>query len=170
MMNTLSTMLGGHLIATLYNQIPMASFSRLGRSDPFATIPVYRFFAPNPSVTDYRLFARGIRAEGSSEWVDIQVRPKRGGISVIWDPDSRVTKGVFDLMMQLSFIFSLEDGETIQNNGVYRALEKYVLERCRLISVLAEERTVQFCILETTGFDESMDPVLVFASARISMA
>lgn len=169
MINVLSVILSGHLVATLYNQIPLASFARLGRSDPFATIPVYRFFAPNPSVTDYRLFARGVRADSTSAWVDIQLAPKRGGASVIWDPDSRATKGVFDLMMQLSFLFPLEDGETIQGNGVYRALEKYVLERCRLIPSLAEESNVQFCVLETTGFDESVDPTLVFASARIPM-
>lgn len=162
---------GAHLAATVFTQLPGNGFGRVREVDLFALVPSWRFFAPKPATTDYHLFARGLDAGGSkTSWIDLHPPVDRTLRHAVWFPEHRVQKAVFDVMTDLLSVFRSVDGLSVNEQPPYRVLEGYVRRLADVRPELAASDDVQFCIATSTGFDESIDPAVLFVSRRIPVS
>lgn len=96
--------LGGWLLATAATQHPHRSFDGLRRFDPFGlTLPNWRFFAPEPAQHDFHVLHRVLDADGrQSPWRETTTISKRTWGQVLFFPDRRREKGLFDIASELA--------------------------------------------------------------------
>jgi hypothetical protein len=159
---------GAHLAATLFTQLPGNGFGRVREFDLFAVVPSWRFFAPRPATTDYHLFCRGLSEDGTtSSWEDVHPPVNRSAMHAVWFPSHRTQKALFDVMTDLLSVFRSVDGSSVNDQPSYKVLERYVLQVAVRHRVLRLHDAVQFCIATSAGYDESVEPSVLFVSRRI---
>lgn len=170
----------GLLLGTLASQHPSAAFSRVQQSDRFSALfPNWRFFAPTPVQHDFELFYRTLNtADETSGWKSVPVVQGRTARQLVWFPERRDEKTVFDFCNELQG--HLDGGfDTLATLPSYRLLTGYLrrlIER-REGSVEgdgggeggATVKGFQFTLAKTTGHDESTEPEIVFVSPYTSM-
>ena len=67
--------------------------------DPFALLPIWTFFAPNPGQTDYHLLYRDKLSDGTvTELREIEVTETRRWISFLWNPEKHSKKVLSDVV------------------------------------------------------------------------
>ncbi|GAA2173933.1 hypothetical protein GCM10009784_10200 [Arthrobacter parietis] len=168
--HVLAAALGGHIVTTLLAQFPNDAFSRMKSHDFFSLVPSWRFFAPTPARSDYHLFCRGVNDEELSGWVDVHQVGQRRPLQLIWHPEHRTEKGMFDVMADLLRAFPYVDGESIHKLSAYRVLEDYVLSKAESASEIERFDRYQFCIVGSGGYDETIRPSVLFVSRESSRA
>lgn len=159
------TALAGWLVGTLLGQHPNNSFRRVNRVDPTGILlPNWRFFAPNPSTTDYHLLHRVLEADGThSEWSEtLELSAARGWQHVLWYPDRRRGKAVFDICSVL--VRHINDADVTRSSS-YHKLRDFVSSAAAARHEGPPPLGFQFMLVTHTGFDEEPDPVRIFASA-----
>jgi hypothetical protein len=137
----------------------------IGRFDPFALVPTWKFFAPNPGTTDYHLVFRDRLASGElTPFREVPaLNPARDLFAWAWYPRRRLCKAVTDAVVNL-----LRDAERAEPGepGLYKLTVAY-LTLANYVSGLpasAEAQSRQFLILASFGYEEALGPILVFTS------
>ena len=156
------------IIATVIGQHPNRRFDRVRQVDTAALlIPNWRFFAPIPASMDFELLHRYRQDDVVSEWTrtkDVAARRLR---HMLWFPDRRVDKGLFDVVGRfLVAAEQLPDG--YETGADYRALLAFVR---RVVAAQTGGRAdaVQFAIVRTGGHDDTVPVEELFASRREPM-
>ena len=156
-----------HLILTLYSQFPVDSISRTRAKDDFSLIPTWRFFAPSPARSDFVLFYR-VRNSEFGDWVELTPTPKRHWYHAVWDPTHRNQKAIFDAMASMLKAFPFMDGLSIHSLGAYKEIEQYVAKSADINGLIKPGSQIQFCILGVSGYDESIQPTILFVSREFT--
>lgn len=164
---TLATVVGvaaSMLTITVLQQMPGGAYARIRAKDSAALIPMWSFFAPRPAIHDYEPLHRFIRCDGQpTPWMHTIEPQKRGLLDNIWAPQRRLRKSIFDMTSDLLPLIQERDVDAIETVPAYTGLRDYVLR-------LARERedpeiaAVQFLVTLHGGYDESVDPEILFIS------
>jgi hypothetical protein len=87
--------------------------NRISRYDYLGVIPNWKFFAPTPAVDDYLLFVRYQLDDRSySNWLEISPKCARTFWHIVWNPEKRTTKALFDIITELTFVVNHVDDPT----------------------------------------------------------
>ncbi|WP_326584641.1 hypothetical protein OG889_40375 [Streptomyces sp. NBC_00481] len=127
------------------------------------TVPIHRFFGPIPSVHDSQFLIRHHFHGGRTEpWRELVFRQDRHLRHMVWAPQRRMDKGLFDLVAALTAIAgSTQDMRRIASTIPYQSLLNVALYR---IEHPHDARATQFAIGRSAGLDLSVTPQVVFAS------
>lgn len=100
--------LAAHLVATVLQNTPDSYNQDLRPFTGGWPLPGWRFFAPNPGVQNVHLLVREAKpgAAEATPWRDVTPRVSHGWKQVVWNPESRGPKALFDAMQQLSVMSS----------------------------------------------------------------
>lgn len=134
------------------------------RIDPTAmAIPNWRFFAPRPATFDYSVLYRDRLPDGALlPWREEKFSVDRTLAHTMWHPARRMEKALFDAASELVRIAGdLGDIERIQLSVPYLALLNYVTRQVTHDPAAVE---VQFLLAQSAGFDDTVEPRLVFLS------
>ncbi|WP_187645421.1 hypothetical protein [Streptomyces sp. TRM49041] len=149
---------------TICAQHHIPTFNRISRLDSFSTFfPNWRFFAPNPAKHDYHILYRTLNeAEETSPWRQVELIAGRKPHQIVWFPERRPEKGVFDMCSEL--IMQLDKGFSVLTRlPAYRMLTGFVraeIERSGESGV----KGFQITLVRASGFDESEEPDVVFVT------
>jgi hypothetical protein len=154
------------LQAVFFGLVLVAQFdlagSRVSRADRFGFIPRWSFFAPTPGVHNFYLLYR-VRFDNGTvgQWISLfGLEQYRSPWTLIWNPERRTRKAVFDLVSVL--IRERADDEQararLQLSIPYLLMVNYVSGLARRAGVNA----VQFLVMENYQ-DGSAYPVFVSA-------
>ncbi len=152
-----------YLVVTALAQRPKFAWVRwLKARDPFALIPMWTFFAPNPGTTDTRLLWRERLFDGSiSPWHEVD--PPIGGVlRAVWNPRKRIRKAITDACSILARRAAAEPKNKLLLISIpFLMILRYI---CSFpASRLAVAR--QFVLCQTSGADEEGTvPKLVLVS------
>ncbi len=159
----LGLVFGVWLVLTVLNQFRKPDLLRVLRPfDPFALIPSWTFFAPNPAVNDVNLLVRDELGGGvKSPWREVdQLHPNPW--RALWHPEKRTRKAVYDL--------SVSVGELVRDTTIDPELYSYDLAYLLLLnhtssqprSALTTRR--QFMVVRSRGYADDRAPAVVFVS------
>lgn len=155
------------LIATFFSQHPNRAFDRFRAVDRIGfLLPNWRFFAPEPAQTDFHILHRTLDSDGvESPWQDTHVISPRRAVHIIWFPDRRTDKAVFDVVGEI--LGAVPGGqEAVVTSPAYRLLSGFVRSRIEHESH-SQLAGYQMMVASSHGFDESTDPEEVFISPFI---
>ncbi|MFI9581321.1 hypothetical protein ACIHCQ_05645 [Streptomyces sp. NPDC052236] len=157
------------LTATVVAQHPSDLFDRVRRRDALHAIPNWRFFAPNPAVHDSNLLYRTLsRAGETSEWTELSLVPNRTVQHMVWFPDRRVGKAIFDIGDEI-LRFIDKGFETVQRLPSYRLLVNHLRREIRE-SGRNDAKGFQFAYVRTSGYDPGEETEMLFVSPYTPMA
>ncbi|MEU6237765.1 hypothetical protein [Kitasatospora sp. NPDC047058] len=135
------------------------------RLDPLsAVIPNWRFFGPQPAMSDSHVLFRDELADGSvTDWQEAAVVEERRLSHMVWHPNRRREKVVVDAVEEMKVLTGLEqDLKKIQLAIPYLLLLTYVSKGC---THHPQTRRTQFLLASGPGYDEDgPEPTLFFAS------
>jgi len=159
----IGTVLVVWLLLSILNQFSFPFFKNaVAQYDRWLLLPKWTFFAPNPGCTDYRLLYRDFNdREQPSQWREVPMVRKRAWADAIWNPDKRLSKGLFDLAQSLMIIRQDYDNPAVLMTSIpYVALAHYVewLPRDQPV------KSRQFMIVQTHGIFASSGPDVLMHS------
>lgn len=94
--------LGLWLGLTIVNQFNVRWMRLVRAFDVMLLIPRWRFFAPDPGLSDFHLSYRTLDEDGAaSDWEEIDGIAHRTLRSALWNPEKRVTKAVIEVAVAL---------------------------------------------------------------------
>ncbi|MEU3874449.1 MULTISPECIES: hypothetical protein [Streptomyces] len=130
------------------------------RYDPLGFVPRYHFFAPRPGTYDYHLLVRtgpdGTPSFGP--WRELAPPRRRRWWHVLWNPDRRQRKQLFDLTMRLCRADArCEDPATPLSIP-------YLLLLGHAGGAVGDDGQVQFMIARSAGYRRGEPPQAVFVS------
>ncbi|MFD8827332.1 hypothetical protein ACFV1C_33915 [Streptomyces sp. NPDC059605] len=155
--------LGSWWAVSALNQMRKAEWIQR-RVDPLQIfIPSWRFFGPHPGMHDTHLLFRDELPDGTmSDWEEKVIVEERRVHHMVWNPNRRREKVVFDAVEELKvFIRREEPLERLQFTVPYLVILNYVSKQCRHDP--SAKRT-QFLIALSPGYDETLPPEMFFAS------
>lgn len=166
---TVRLLAGLTLVGTICCQHPQPSFSRLVKLDVFSTLfPNWRFFAPTPAQHDLQFYLRTLDEAGeTSDWEPVEVIAGRKAHQILWFPERRAEKAVFDLGSEV--MRHLDKGFTTA-----RTLPGYQI-LCGYFRARIEDsggtgiKGFQFTLVRNAGYDDSEEPEIVFVSPYTPM-
>jgi hypothetical protein len=121
-------------------------------------LPLWSFFAPVPSISDFTLWFRDERSDGSVvNWVPVKCLA-RGKYAFIWNPGRRERKAIFDLTVKLMLHMEY-DPASIHLSVPYLVLLAHVCSQPRLGSPVK----TQFALTSVES-QRTSDPLLLFLS------
>jgi hypothetical protein len=166
----LYTAFTGWFLATALSQDPTRKHSGFRKYDPTGIfIADWRFFAPVPGTHDHHLLYRDVLPDGSTtDWREIEQMRTRKPLQILFFPTRRGDKAITDAVGSLLWnLNKMEKGpefkNAIQLSMPYLALLNFVTHQ-QPHAPGAE--TTEYIIARTNGFDESVDPEVVFLSNR----
>jgi hypothetical protein len=121
--------LAGLLLATAVNNVPDHRFDRLvGLGRWRVPTPNWRFFGPNPGVSDDHLLYRDITDGEPGQWAEIEMAAERPWYGLAWNPKNRPPKVLFDAISMIARAASHFAGDMtrIPRTAGYRFLECYI--------------------------------------------
>lgn len=128
--------------------------------DYFALIPEWRFFAPNPGRHDFHLLYRDKFADGSlTEWTEIAPILHRRLLNMLYNPNRRRNKALFDCTQEFSKHVNVGD-RALELAIPYLALLNYISCIPRSIS----PGFTQFLIMYSAGSLTEKDPEILYIS------
>lgn len=137
----------------------------LGRKvDPTSmAIPNWRFFAPMPARHDYNVLYRDRLSDGTvTNWREEEIALTRNLRQVMWHPNRRLEKALFDVASELFRISKeIKDTPRIKLTVPYLALLNYVTNKVGHGDGAVE---VQFLIANSAGHEEEVEPRMLFLS------
>ncbi|WP_269855539.1 hypothetical protein [Streptomyces sp. RPT161] len=138
------------------------------RLDLFGLVPRYHFFAPKPGTHDYHLLVRTVSPGGQrGAWREVTPVWRRRWWNVLWNPDRRHHKQLFDLATTLAEADLTCSDPTTPQSTSYLLLLRYATEQARAaVSERAGdgEVCVQFVLAQTAGEGAASSPEAVFLS------
>ncbi|MER8071650.1 hypothetical protein ABTZ59_25465 [Streptomyces sp. NPDC094034] len=157
------------LTATVAAQHPNDLFDRIRTRDAVYLIPNWRFFAPNPAVHDSNLLYRTLSSDDdTSPWTEISLAPDRTVRHMIWFPDRRAGKAIFDagdeILRYINRGFSVA-----QRLPSYRLLENYLRREIRESEGGHAIKGFQFAFARTAGYDTKEEAEMLFISPYTPM-
>lgn len=157
------------LATTVVAQHPHQLFNRVRTRDPLSVVPNWRFFAPHPAVHDSHLLYRTLSAdEETSEWVQLSLTPDRTVQQMVWFPDRRLGKAVFDVGDEI--LRNIGEGFGVMTRlPSYRTLVAYLRREIREADDSARVKGFQFAFARSTGYDMSEEPEMMFISPYTPM-
>ncbi|MFH8798078.1 hypothetical protein ACH4F6_00545 [Streptomyces sp. NPDC017936] len=166
-----STGLAAWLVRTAAGQLPDRRFDHLLARGPlrFLRAPNWRFFGPNPGVSDSHLLYRDITCGTAAPWREIVVTPDRPWYALAWNAGNRAPKVLFDALQVITVVAteSSADMDRIAATPGYRILENYLTVR---IPHEPDADHTQFMLLRAHpehGQRHAVEPV--FASEHIPL-
>ncbi|MFI6730167.1 hypothetical protein NRF20_02520 [Streptomyces sp. R-74717] len=128
-----STGLAAWLVSTAAGQLPDSRFDHLLAKGPLRLFraPNWRFFGPNPGVSDSHLLYRDITGGTAAPWREIEVTPDRPWYAVAWNAGNRAPKVLFDalqVIIKAANESSADMGRIVSSPG-YRILQGYLTTR-----------------------------------------
>ncbi|MFF8958057.1 hypothetical protein [Streptomyces sp. NPDC014894] len=166
---TFRLLAGLALVGTVCTQHPLPTFSRVVKLDVFSTLfPNWRFFAPTPAQHDLQFYCRTLNEAGeTSDWSPVEVIAGRRAHQIVWFPERRAEKAVFDLGTEV--MRHLDKGfQTARGLPGYRMLTAYFragIERSGAPGV----KGFQFTLVRNAGYDDSEEPEIIFVSPYTPM-
>ncbi|MEU4896058.1 hypothetical protein AB0B12_25310 [Streptomyces sp. NPDC044780] len=128
-----STGLAAWLVNTAANQLPDQRFDHLLERGPlrFLRAPNWRFFGPNPGVSDMHLLYRDIAAGAAGPWSEIEAVADRPWYGLVWNAGNRVPKVVFDALQVIvkAANKSSADLPHIVSSSGYQLMRRYLTTR-----------------------------------------
>ncbi|WP_151770070.1 hypothetical protein [Streptomyces abyssomicinicus] len=166
---TVRLLAGLVLLGTVCSQHPSPAFSRVLRLDVLNVVfPNWRFFAPNPAQHDLQFYCRTLDEAGrTSEWFPVEVIQGRTPRQILWFPERRAEKAVFDLATEV--LRHLDKG--LSRAGTlpgYRMLRAY-FEAGIARSGAAAVKGFQFTLVRNAGYDDAEEPEILFVSPYTPM-
>lgn len=164
----LAVALAAWIVATVIGQHPNRRFDRVRQVDTAALlIPNWRFFAPVPASMDFELLHR-CRVDGEVlPWTRTkEVAARRLG-HMAWFPGRRVDKGLFDVIGRF-LVAAEQQPDGYESGADYRALLAFV-RRAAAAQTGGRADAVQFAIVRTGGYDDTVPVEELFASRREPM-
>lgn len=147
---------------TIVGHVSRRTAGYLARIDCFAVVPLWKFFAPDPTVVDYHLFYRDRSGSGDcgplTEVTDCV--PTRGLVTWVWNPRRRMRKVIMEALTELILLEGRLDADDFGLTVPYSVLANYVTA----LPVAGDARDRQFVIVARPGFDEAHEPDLAFVS------
>jgi hypothetical protein len=148
--------------ATAIAQFRSGVGRRIKAHDPFALVPMWTFFAPNPGTRDLRLLCRDRLIDGTlAPWHEV-LAPGTGVRRAVWNPWKRQRKALFDA------------GQLVSQIAAQNGDDPLVLLSFPFVMLLAAVSALpssplsvarQFVIVDTAGSDDGpQEPRLIFAS------
>lgn len=138
-------------VATTLHNLPDQKFNlQLPWSRVGLTVPNWRFFGPNPGISDSHLLVRVFDIDGTvSEWSELPLAHHRPPWALLWNPGSRGPKALFDLIQAVMSLSMKSGGPfgSIENSPPYRMLEDHVRLHTEAGDTTA---SVQFMLLQST--------------------
>lgn len=156
--------LGAWFWATALSCHPSRDFDRFRALDHLgAVLPDWRFFAPNPAEHDYHVIYRvGLDDGGASDWVAIPTIPARTWTHMVWAPDKRRAKGVFDACSNLVFFVGKMSLRDLRRTSSYEVLSRMVATEVRAAWPAA--RGYQFAMVKDAGFEDGHSEYLIVSA------
>lgn len=154
---------------TLLSQHPRREFDRVADCDKTGVaVPNWRFFAPEPAQHDYHVLYRTETADGrTTEWREASAISPRRPSQMVWFPDRRREKGLFDICHELITVMK-RHGADLTGAPAYRMLRNSVARTVRSAAGDGPApRGFQFVVARHTGHDPGHEPDYVFASPYI---
>jgi hypothetical protein len=151
-------------LATVVVQPPSPLRDWFRRSDVFALIPCWHFFAPTPGMSDFSLVYRDQAADGSvSPWREVTgVTVTRQPFCALWNPGRRHTKAMLDITKELMQLITQDRQKwEIELSVPYLSLLNYISALPRH----GEDRFTQFGIVMSSSSATADPPVVVFVSS-----
>jgi hypothetical protein len=135
--------------------------------DPFALLPAWTFFAPNPGVTDYQLFYRDKLYDGQfTTWKKVRHRDRSIFHSIV-NPDKRAQKAIADCCISiLQMVKENRNNRLIQKSFPYLMIMSCIM----YMPKDSESEYRQFSIVRTFGFISSKKPINEFTSSLHNFA
>lgn len=134
---------------------------KIRRFDPFALIPRWTFFAPNPGTTDHHLLYRDRFAGGVvSAWKEIRLSSRRTLFGALWNPEKRNTKVLTDSVQAL-----IQLSRDIEPQGLKTTLPYIII--LNFVASLPRtplSRATQFLVMESFGYVAAAPPLVVVQS------
>lgn len=149
------------VLATATGQHPNQNFDRVrGLDRASVLLPNWRFFAPVPANKDVVLLHRVRRDGRIGEWQHTHLAPARRFRHVLWFPERRVDKGIFDVVGR--FLRTVEQvGVGFEDSPDYQMLAGFVRRRVLLDGADGVE-AFQFAIARESGYaDEPLEEIFV---------
>jgi len=133
---------------TAVAQIPSTKSAWIRKVDVFGAIPEWKFFAPTPGTSDYHLLYRDQYSDGSiGQWREVTFGEERRWWNVVWNPNRRQLKALFDIVLSLQYEWKQQPDAGIQASMAYLYVLNYVSNLPRTDKVLA----TQFLLMESYG-------------------
>lgn len=147
-------------------QEPTRKLNWTDRLDPSGMlIPDWRFFAPNPGMWDNHLLYRDELDDGTTTpWREVNPSAQRFWVHILWYPDRRDEKALFDLVSAIARTTVDErftDVRDIQVTTAYLMLINYISRRQ---PHHPHAKATQFLISRSAGRDEGEPPLALFLS------
>ena len=123
---------------TVLSQHPQQAFDRFRRYDVAGLmIGNWRFFAPEPAQHDFHLLHRVLTADDEqTPWVETIEIPRRTWRQMVWFPERRQDKAIFDICVDLIGWMARPDTD-LTTTPAYEVLRDLVAE-----AVLADRRAL----------------------------
>jgi hypothetical protein len=151
------------VIATIVNQFDYPWVRKIQSFDICRILPRWTFFAPNPGTSDFHILYRQKDVEDNiTDFTEIPLHGKRYLSSIIWNPEKRVKKVLLDLAITINsqIAAKLLNENNIKLSFGYIALLNFL----STVPLNKSTRYIQFVILESAGFIETVEPQLVICS------
>ena len=169
----LYTVFGGWFLATLLSQDPTRKHSGFRTYDPTGLfIADWRFFAPIPGMFDHHLLYRDQLDDGSlTPWQEVLQDRQRKVRQVLFFPTRRGDKAITDSVGSLLRIAQTrtegEERQSVQVTIPYLSLLNFVTHQRP-----HDPRAIrtEFCLVKSAGYDESVEPEVLFLSNRHALA
>lgn len=157
------------LATTIAAQHPHPLFNRVRMKDPLSIVPNWRFFAPHPAVHDSHLLYRTLSVEEeTSEWIQLSLAPDRTLQHMVWFPDRRLGKAIFDVGDEI--LRNIGEGfPVVTRLPSYRTLGNYLRREIRETSDGTRVKGFQFAFARSTGYDMQEEAEMMFISPYTSM-
>ncbi|GAB2954752.1 hypothetical protein GCM10027280_49000 [Micromonospora polyrhachis] len=156
---------------TVLSQHPQPLFDRFRRYDITGLlIGNWRFFAPEPAQHDFHVLHRVLTADGEqTPWAETTEIPKRHWRQVVWFPERRQDKAVFDICADLIVHLGQPHIELTKTTA-FEVLRDFVeLTVRREYAGDRLPKGFQFVIARSAGYDESHDPDYLLVSPFVPM-
>ncbi|NUR92454.1 MAG: hypothetical protein HOY71_50995 [Nonomuraea sp.] len=128
-------------------------------------LPDWRFFAPSPGMWDNHLLYRDELDDGSvTPWKEVNPCSNRFWVHILWYPDRRDEKALFDLVSQIARTTvdpEFTDNRNIQVTASYLMLLNYVTHRQ---AHHEHAKMTQFLISRSGGREDREKPLALFLS------
>ncbi len=150
--------LGMWFVVCVACQLPMPMARALRRFDLVGVVPDWRFFAPRPATKDFYLMFRDSLEDGAAtDWTEIETLAPRPWWGLLWNPDRRVRKAMFDLTTELAGELTANNDTTVKLTVPYLALLAFVAAQPRSPA----SACTQFMILQAGGAQEDHESLFL---------
>ncbi|MFX0592853.1 hypothetical protein [Melissospora conviva] len=155
---------------TVLSQHPQQVFDRFRRYDVAGLmIGNWRFFAPEPAQHDFHLLHRVLTDDGEqTPWAETIEIPRRAWRQMVWFPERRQDKAVFDICADL-IRWMGHPGTDITTTPAYEVLRDLVEQVVRRQHPRRGLQGFQFLIARSAGYDESQKPEYLLASPFVPL-